>query len=130
MGLANSSLRTISCRIFQRTQRMFASQWLPCSSKFLFFSMFVGRFFLFGQQFSHNCRCSWFVIFPWFTGSSINFLNMFANTMFGSGVRECIRSFICCSWHLTSHFFLKFHRYPQKCRCMVWMYFNFKKAFF
>ncbi len=44
MEFAISSLRTIDSWFFQRTQTIFTAQWVRCSSKFLFPSMFAGRF--------------------------------------------------------------------------------------
>ncbi len=91
---ANSSLRTISCQFFQQTQKMFAAQWVPCSSEFLFSSIFVGR----SSYLTNNFHVTAGAVGSSFTTGSrevrgkINFPNMFANTMFAGGVCECIRS--------------------------------------
>ncbi len=87
---ANSSLRTISCRFFRQMQRMLAAQWVPCSSEFLFSSMFVGRF---------SYRTNNFHVTAGAVGSSfspgsqevrrkINFPNVFCE----HNIRECIPS--------------------------------------
>ncbi len=68
---------------------MFAAQWVPCSSEFLFSSMFAGRFFYLANDFHVTAG----VVGSSFSPSSpqvrrkINFSNMFA-----SGVCKCILS--------------------------------------
>ncbi len=85
----NSSLRTISCRFFRQTQRMFAAQWVPWSSKFVFSSMFAGRFSYLASNFHITAGAVGSSFFPSSPEicEKINFPNMFA-----SGVRECIQN--------------------------------------
>ncbi len=69
------------------------AQWVPCLSEFLFFSIFVRRFFYLANNFHITAGAvgSSFSGLPEICGK-INFPNMLANTMFESGVRECTRS--------------------------------------
>ncbi len=53
------------------------------------------KIFLSRQQFSHNCRRSWFVIFPWFAGSS--WKTKFFKHVRKHNVCERIRSFRSCT---------------------------------
>ncbi len=78
---ANSSLQTIFIWFFRRTQRMFAAQWVPCSSKFLFSSMFVGSFSYFTNSFHISAGAVGSLFSPGLSKvrGKINFPNMFAN---------------------------------------------------
>ncbi len=97
-GFANSSSQTISCQFFRWTQRMFAAQWVPCLSEFLFSSVFAGRF----SYLANNFHITVGTVGPSFSPGlpevrgKINFPNLFANIIFASGVCECTRSFTFC----------------------------------
>ncbi len=74
---------------------MFAAQWVPYSSEFLFSSMFVERFSYLANNFYVTVSAIGSSFSPGLreVHGEINFSNTFANTMFTSGVHKCIHSF-------------------------------------
>ncbi len=65
---------------------MFAAQWVPYSSEFLFSSMFVRRFSCLANNFHVTASAVGLLFSPGSleVGGKINFPNMLANTMFAN----------------------------------------------